>query len=201
MEQKFEMLRQLLRDDRSVRVFDESKRIDGATLERLVALTRFCASGRNAQPLAYRTVSDSAECAAMFPYLKWAGYYTDWSGPAEGQRPAAYLVQCVNTAIAPGGNILADDGIQIQAITLGATALGLSTCVIKSFAVAEVARVLSIPADMKPVYVVALGVAAEQVRLAEIGADGDFRYFHDPADGVHTVPKRPLSQLLIPKSR
>lgn len=197
MDQKFEMLQQLLRDDRSVRVFDEEKRIDEATLERLVRLTRYCASGRNAQPLAYRTVSAREECDAIFPYLKWAGYYTEWAGPEPGQRPAAYLVQCVNTEIAPGGNILADDGIQLQAITLGATALGLSGCIIKSFAVAEVARVLSIPAGMKPIYVLALGVAAEPVRLSEIGSDGDFRYFHDPADGVHTVPKRPLSQLLV----
>ncbi|MDE6177660.1 MAG: nitroreductase family protein, partial [Duncaniella sp.] len=163
----FEKLRDLLRADRSIRRFVQKKRIDGETLERLVELTRFCASGRNAQPLRYRAVWTEDECAKVFPHLAWAGYYTDWAGPEEGERPAAYLVQCLDTDVAKG--CLCDDGIQLQALTLGAAALGIGGCIIKSFNAKAVSEALGIDPRYQPLYVLALGHPAEEAVITEIG--------------------------------
>ena len=77
----FEEFKALVRSNRSYRRFDHSLKIEQPSLEQLVALTQYCGSGRNLQPLRYRIVTDEQECEAIYPYLKWAGYYTDWDVP------------------------------------------------------------------------------------------------------------------------
>ncbi len=191
---KFLCVRGLLERDRSVRRFDQSKVIDHDTLVRLVDLTRFCASGRNLQPLRYRIVDNPDECARLFPALAWAGYYKDWDGPAEGERPVAYLVQCLDGELAQ--NCLCDDGLQLQAITLGATALGISGCIIRAFDKQKLVDALRLPDRYIPRYVLALGYAAEKVKIVDMGADDDYRYYRD-ADDTQCVPKRALHELIV----
>ncbi len=192
----FENLKNLLISDRTYRRFDESRPVDHATLLRLVDLTRYCASGRNLQPLKYRPVTDEAEREQLFETLKWAGYYSDWDGPEPGERPAAYLVQCLDTNY--GENCLCDDGLQLQTITLGATALGLRCCIIKSFNLKEVSTRLEIPEKLKPRYVVAIGYPAEEVVLEDMDgtAEASYKYYRD-SESRHHVPKRPLEELII----
>ena len=190
---EFDELKALLNNDRSIRRFDGSREIAPSILTELVGLTRLCASGRNAQALKYRIVSGE-ECDLVFPHLKWAGYYTDWDGPDLSQRPVAYLVQCIDTAIAQ--NVLCDDGIQLQAITLGATTLGIGCCIIKAFIAEKIADALAIPDRYKPNYVLALGYPAETAKIVDLPVDGDFRYYRDEADS-QCVPKRPADELII----
>lgn len=188
------VLRELLLKNRSVRRFDHSRRIERPVLTNLVELTRYCASGRNLQPLRYRIVSDEAECERLFPALAWAGYYKDWAGPAECERPTAYLVQCLDTDLC--ANCLCDDGLHLEAITLGATAQGLSGCIIKAFNKQKVIEALNIPARYEPRYVLALGYASETVRLVDLLPEGDIRYYRDE-NSTHCVPKRLLPELVI----
>lgn len=185
--------KKLLEGDRSIRRFDAKERVSKDTLTELVGLTRFCSSGRNAQPLKYRIVSDPDECDKIFGHLKWAGYYQDWEGPAPDERPTAYLVQCIDTGIAQ--SILCDDGLQLQAITLGARTLDIGCCIIKAFNPQGVAEALGLPEILKPNYVLALGFPAEEVRLVDMPADGDFRYFRD--GNVQCVPKRGIDELIV----
>ncbi len=192
----FSAIKNLLEHDRSVRRFDQNHPITHESLLDIVSLAGLCASGRNLQPLRYRIVETPEECARFFPLLKWAGYLTDWEGPKEGERPVAYLVQCLDTRLTQA--LLCDDGIQLQALTLGATALGLGGCIIKSFNMPEAKKVLGLPEYMKPLYVLALGYPVEKVVLepTDGSLDADIRYWRD-AEGVHHVPKRPLSELII----
>lgn len=187
------MLQDLLKQNRSYRRFDESVKIPGDKLEDLVALTRWCASGRNAQPLKYRIVCDGDLCEKVFPHLSWAGYLTDWEGPAAGERPVAYLIQLLDTRITE--NCLCDDGIQAQTILLGATEQGWGGCLIKAFKAQPLSEVLEIPGYMKILYVLALGKPAEEVVLEEM-QENDYKYWRD-ARGIHHVPKRPLSELIF----
>ncbi|MBD5333716.1 MAG: nitroreductase family protein [Bacteroides sp.] len=186
----------LLRSDRSVRRFDSSRPVTRETLSQLVDLTRFCASGRNAQPLRYKIVSDPETCSTLYGALKWAGYFTWWDGPEPSERPVAYLVQCLDTRY--GSDCLCDDGLQLQAITLGARTLGIASCIIKAFNRDKVSGTLGLDSRYQPRYVLALGYPAEQVVLEEMSGaeDADFRYYRT-ADGIHHVPKRPLSELLL----
>lgn len=191
---KFEILRHLLKEDRSIRRFDASRRLADGTLEKLVDLTRYCASGRNLQPLRYRLVLTPDDCDRLFPLLAWAGYLPDWDGPVETERPVAYLVQCLDTELA--ANCLCDDGLQLQAITLGARALGIGSCILKAFDLKKVADALAIDQRYQPRYVLALGYPIEKVEIEDM-KDGNVRYYRT-RDAIHHVPKRPLSTLIIP---
>lgn len=192
----FESLRRLMISNRTVRRFDEKREISIEELERLVELVRYCPSGRNAQPLRYVLVNDEKEREKVFPLLKWAGYFTDWDGPEKGERPSAYLIQCLDTHF--GANCLCDDGLQLEAITLAMHTLGLGGCIIKAFNVPGLSEALDIDNRYAPRYVLALGYPAEQVRLEEMDGsnDADFKYYRTP-DGEHHVPKRPLSELIL----
>lgn len=196
MNETFDIVRQLLIKDRSVRRFDNSAGIEPEVLESLIELTRYCASGRNLQPLKYRSVYEREKCAEVYPHLKWAGYLPDWDGPQENERPAAYIIQCLDTGLTR--SLLCDDGLQLQAITLGATALGLGGCIIKSFNVQAIKEICGLPEGMEPIYIYALGRPAEEVALEDTDGskEADIKYYRTP-DAVHHVPKRPLGELLI----
>ena len=191
----YTLLKCLLEKDRSIRRCS-GKEVEEETLKELIDLVRYCASGRNLQPLKYRLVFNKKECEAVFPLLSWAGYLPDWDGPQESERPVAYLVQCLDTRLTQ--NCLCDDGLQLQALTLGAVAKGLGCCIIKSFKVSALEEVLDIPEWAEPQYVLALGYPVEKVELetTDGSLNADIKYYRD-ANQVHHVPKRPLSELLL----
>ncbi|MCH5232597.1 MAG: nitroreductase family protein [Muribaculaceae bacterium] len=190
------MLRKLLMADRSYRRFDEGHRIDKETLIQLVELTRYCASGRNLQPLKYFVANENDMCDKIFPLLKWAGYLPEWDGPVKGERPTAYLIQCLDTNITK--SYLSDDGLQQQAITLGAVAEGLGCCIIKSFNVIKLKEILGLPDNYEPIYVIAIGKPIEKVVIDDMSNQdsSDIKYYRTP-DGIHHVPKRSLDDLVI----
>lgn len=165
-------------------------------LVKLVELARYCASGRNIQPLKYRIVHTPEECAEVYPHLKWAGYLPDWDGPEPAERPTAYLIQCLDTSITP--DCLCDDGLQLEAITLGATEKGLGGCIIKAFNPMAISKVLSLAENLKPLYVLALGYLVEKVEIVEMdeATSEGYKYYRD-GNGVHYVPKRALESLIV----
>ena len=192
----FEILKELLKKDRSYRRFEENHPVDRDTLLKLVELTRYCASGRNLQPLRYYIANDVELCEKIFPLLKWAGYLIDWDGPEKGERPSAYLIQCLDTSLTK--NYLCDDGIQLQAITLGATALSLGCCIIKSFNALKLEEILGLSDNLEPLYVVAIGKPIEKVVIDDMDNEdkNDIRYYRT-SEGIHHVPKRTLPDLII----
>lgn len=193
---EFETLRELMISARTVRRFKESEEVTVATLEKLIELVRYCPAGRNVQPLRYVTVTAPEQREQIYPLLKWAGYFQDWDGPEKGERPAAYLIQCLDTKYGP--DCLCDDGLQLEAINLGMRTLGLGGCILKAFNAPKLSEVLGLDVRFKPRYVFALGHPAETVVLEDMTGDedADFKYFRTP-DCVHHVPKRPLSELII----
>ncbi len=191
---EYKELIDLMRRNRSYRRFDQSYRVTPGELDRIIEAARFCASGRNMQPLKYRRVFAPGECARVFTLLVWAGYLRDWDGPEENERPAAYLVQCLDRNLAQ--DCMCDDGLQLEALTLAAVSLGLGCCIIKSFDRAGLIRTLGLPANLEPLYVLAIGRPVDEVEIEDM-RDGDVRYYRTP-DAVHHVPKRALSELTVP---
>ena len=187
------MLKDLILRNRSYRRFHQEFAIDLDTLEQLVDLARLSASAANRQPLKFALSCDPARNALIFPHLAWAGYLRDWPGPAEGERPSAYIIILGDTAIAR--DFYCDHGIAAQSILLGAAEKGLGGCMIGSIKRDKLQAALKIPQRFEILLVLAVGQPKEEIRLETVGPDGDIEYWRD-AQGIHHVPKRTLAEIL-----
>ncbi|MBU0703377.1 MAG: nitroreductase family protein [Chloroflexi bacterium] len=188
------MLQELVRKNRSYRRFHQNVPVELETLRALVDLARLSASGSNLQPLKYILSCEPEMNALIFPHTRWAGYLKDWGGPAEGERPAAYVVILGDTEIAKSFGC--DHGIAAQSIKLGAMERGLGGCMIGSIDRDSLRQTLDIPERYEILLVLALGKPSETVVIEEVGPDGDIRYYRD-AESVHHVPKRSLDELVL----
>jgi nitroreductase len=188
------MLKELIIKNRSYRRFYQDESISLETLKELVDLARLSASASNRQPLKYILSSDPEKNASIFPCLAWAGYLKEWGGPAEGERPTAYIIVLGDKEISPSFGC--DHGIAAQSILLGASEKDLGGCIIGSVRRPELARLLQISERYEILFVIALGKPKEQVVIDTVGADGDIKYWRD-AQQVHHVPKRPLDEIVI----
>jgi len=179
---------------RSFRRFDQTKRIPREALVALVDLARRTPSAGNRQPLKYAIIHSPADCARLFPHLRWAAALKDWGGPAEGERPAGYILIFCDARILrePG----CDQGIAAQTLLLGAAAQGLGGCMLGAIDRARIRADFNVPEDLDLSLVVALGVPAEKCVLEDAPVGGDVTYYRD-AQSVHHVPKRPLAEVLV----
>ena len=178
---------------RSYRRFRQRRRVERQTLVDLVNLAREAGSAGNRQPLRYMLFRGEEACERIFPCLKWAALLTDWFGPEDGERPAAYILVLANKA--DGGIPQCDAGIAMQTILLAAAERGLAGCMIGSLDRPKLVSACNVPAGMDLIYVVALGYAAETVVLEE-AKDGNINYYRDASE-IHHVPKRPLNEVLL----
>jgi len=188
------MLEELIRKNRSYRRFDQQESVSMETLRAVVNLARLSASGANLQPLKYMLVSDPKTNEIVFPHTRWAGYLEDWDGPAEGERPAAYIIILGDTEISPSFGV--DHGIAAQSIMLGAAERGLGGCILGALDREGLRDALSIPERYEILLALALGKPKESVTLEEVGPSGDITYYRDE-EGVHHVPKRSLEDLIL----
>jgi len=189
------MIRELLLKNRSYRRFDESYRITTRDLEDMIDAARLSASAKNSQALKYVLSEKPVLNSEIFECLAWAGYLKDWDGPAEGERPSAYIVQLHDTEISSG--YFCDDGIAAQSILLTAVEKGLGGCIIASVKKEKLSKILSLPSQLKIIQVIALGKPSEKVVIDDI-KNNDIRYWRDEED-VHHVPKRSLDELIWKK--
>ncbi len=187
-------VKDLIIRNRSYRRFHQDMGISRETLKDLVDLARLSGSGANMQPLKYIISCDAETNALVFPSLMWAGYLTDWEGPAEGERPSAYIIILCDDEISANPGI--DHGIAAQSILLGATEQELGGCMIGSIHRTKLAEALSIPERYKILLVIALGKPKEHVLLENVGEDGSIKYWRDKKE-IHHVPKRSLDEIIL----
>lgn len=189
------MLRDLILKNRSYRRFHQTESISEAQLREWVDLARCSASARNAQSLKYILSNETELNARIFDQLAWAGYLTQWKGPAEGERPSAYIIMLHDTFVA--GNYLCDDGIAAQSILLGATEEGFGGCIVHSVNRDKLKEILNLDEQFDIIQVLALGKPKEIVVIDEM-KDDNCKYWRDDKD-VHHVPKRSLDEIILQK--
>jgi nitroreductase len=188
------MLRDLIVKNRSYRRFYQEVPIARETLKELVDLARLSASAANLQPLKYILSCEPGDNTLIFACLRWAGYIKDWRGPAEGERPSAYIIILGDTRISTG--FLCDHGIAAQSIMLGAVEKRLGGCILAAVQRTKLAKLFHIEEHYEILLVLALGKPREKVVLEKVGADGDIKYWRDEKQ-VHHVPKRALSDIIV----
>ena len=190
------MIEDLIKANRSCRRFYEDHPVDLATLKELVNLGRLSASGANLQPLKYILSSDPKTNDNIFSCLTWAAYLKDWSGPEEGERPAAYIVVLGDSGISQDAGC--DHGIAAQSMLLGAREKNLGGCMLGAINREALRDLLNIPSQFKILLVIAIGKPKEKVVLETVGTEGSIRYWRD-SENIHHVPKRKLDDIIIAK--
>lgn len=185
---------ELILKTRSYRRFHQHETVPVEVLRELVDLARIAQSPWNQQAAKFLLCNRPEKNAEIFALLAWAARMPDWPGPAEGERPPAYIVIVGDREISkvfPSDHIVAG-----TAILLGATERGLGGCLVGAFSKKKMSEVLGLGPRYEPLLAVALGTPNETVVLDEIGPDGNTAYWHDE-DGVHHVPKRSLDDLIL----
>ena len=187
-------VKELVLKNRTYRRFYQDVKIELSTLRELVDLARLSSSGANLQPLKYILSNEPEKNGKIFRHLRWAGYLKDWDGPAEGERPSAYIIVLGDKRIST--NYFWDHGIACQSILLGATEKGLGGCMFGSANKKGLMEDLNIPDIFEVLVVIALGKPKEKVVLEEVDETGDIKYWRDEKQ-VHHVPKRKLDDIIL----
>ncbi|PID90183.1 MAG: nitroreductase [Bacteroidetes bacterium] len=186
-------VKELVYAARSVRRFDENKGITPGQLRELIDLARMTPCAKNVQWLRYVPITSENLRDKIFPTLGWAGFLTDWDGPAKGERPAAYIVVVEDTAF--GNGMPQDSGFALQSMVLGAQEMGIAECIIYSVNRPELSKALALTDTQKISFVLALGYPAETVSVVDIPESGSTKYWREGQ--THYVPKRKLDDVII----
>lgn len=186
-------IKHLANTTRSYRRFRQIYPVTPELMTQWVDNARVSASAGNKQPLRYRIVTDKEQCAQIFETLTWAAALPDWDGPEPGQRPTGYIIMATDSETFKGELWRFDAGIAAQTIMMSSTEEGFGGCIMLSFKRGELKKILSMPEDLEPVLVLALGRPIEDIRLVD-AVQGDTTYYRDEQQ-VHYVPKRKLEDI------
>lgn len=188
------MVKELIIKNRSYRRFYQDRLIEMSTLRELINLARLSPSGRNIQASKYILSNTKEQNDKIYKNIFWAGYFKDWDGPKEGEKPSAYIVIVKDTAL--GMSVPQDEGIAVQSILLGAVENGLGGCIIGNIDKKNLAEALELNERYEIALVLALGYPKEEVVIESINEFGDVKYWRDENE-VHHVPKRNLDELIL----
>ncbi len=187
------MLNGLLIKNRSVRSF-KSDKLPYKHLEEMVAATRYCASAQNLQPLKYLIACSDKNSQIILNNVKFGGYLPAGTTPKAGGQAQNFILICADTSVSTNQNCYnIDAGIAAQTITLKATEMGYSGCMLKSFNEQRLSAELNLQENLVPVLAIALGVGDEICKTEDYS--GSIKYYR--ACGKHIVPKRNLKDIII----
>ena len=179
-----------IRNRRSIRRF-QNKPVPAEALKELADLARLYASGGNMQPMKTAIISKQENVDTVFSSLNWAMYLPGFV-IREDQRPMAYLVLLGDKSIRTPYQF--DLGAMATTVMLAAEGFGLSSCCLAIARKGIVRELLSLPENIEPEVVIALGYVDQQSR--EIPFEGSQKYMELP-NGDIRVPKRSLEETLI----
>ena len=185
---------ELILRSRSYRRFHENEAIPAKTLSELAGLVRLCPSSGNIQAVRLFLSNTPEVNARIFPFLRWAFYLKDWDGPAEGERPSAYVMLLWDKQLREP--IETDIGIAAQTILLGAASKGYGGCMIASIDRVGLRKEFGIPEHFQIPLILALGKPHETVIIEKVPGSGSIEYWRDDY-GVHHVPKRSMDEIIL----
>lgn len=191
------MFKDIVKQSRSYRGYDESRRITREELVDIVDCARYAPSSVNQQPFRYYLACEQPQLDTIQSLTKWAAALPELELPRPGKRPTGFIVICQETEWAP--NLTAfqrDVGIVAQTMLLAAAEKGLGGIMIGNFSPQKLAEALELPEHLVPMLVVALGKPDETVVIREIGNGESLKYYRDGSD-VHYVPKRKLEDVVL----
>lgn len=188
------MIKDLIMKNRSYRRFYQEKAIEMDMLKELLDLARLSPSGANKQNLRFILSNTKEKNDKISKCIFWAGYFKDWDGPEEGEKPSAYMIVVKDTTL--GSGTPQDEGIAVQSILLGAVEKGLGGCIIGNIDRKNLKENFNLDEKYEIALVLALGYPKEEVVIETVDKSGDIKYWRDE-NQVHHVPKRTLEDLIL----
>ena len=171
---------------RTIRQFQQEK-VNKSDIIELLEVARLAPCGGNMQKIRFMVIETEDTVKKVFEQTAWGGHVKPKRNPEWGKTaPLTFLLV---TAPATTGQIGAvDAAAAIQNMMLKATAIGLGCCWIGAFKADKVAEVLELPSEIKPLFLLAIGVPAESPLQEDIEAGDDIKYYLDDNNCLH-VPK------------
>lgn len=170
-----------------------NKKVPHEKLVKLVEYARFAPMGINLQALKYVIIDDEELVKKVFSFTAWSSLQPQ-NAPTEQEQPTSYIAMIGDLNINPGGDFETDAGSAGAIITLGAENLGLFSCWNGSFDKEGVSKLLNLSEKHDLLYLFAVGYSEQ--KAAYIDAENQVTTYID-IDGVLTVPKRKVEDLLI----
>jgi len=189
-------LKELVKKNRSVRGFDQTRKISMETLVDFIDTVRFTASSVNLQPLKFYLSCAEEDNQKFLREIHLAGKLPELHLPVPGTEPTAYILIAIDTSKAQVTPFLRDVGIAAQTLTLLAAEKGYGCCMIGNFNKDSLKASLELPEAVEPNLVIALGTPAEKIVCTDWHEGESTDYYRD-AEGTHFVPKKSVSDLLL----
>ena len=96
------MLKDLLKQNRSYRGYDESVRLTREQLLDMVDCARYAPFSQNFQSFKYVLVHTKEDCDKLQPCTGWARGLPQMTLPHPGHCPTGFIVMCYDNTIGPG---------------------------------------------------------------------------------------------------
>jgi len=191
------MILQLLKSNRSCRIFDEYAEVPIAILRESIVNARFTASAANLQPLRYIIVTNKEVTHEVFKSIKFAQHLKKWTGPKLGERPNSYIAIVSKCDYKLNNDALwCDIGIAAQTICLSLTQSGYGCCMVASFNKDKMNTLLDVDDDFRTMLLIAVGKSNEKIVLVDISKDESTKYYRDDKN-VHYVPKIKADDIIL----
>ena len=183
----------MFEERRTIRRFDESKKIDDMTVCDMKRAAQLASSAMNRQPMRYIYVRDEDTVNAIFDITMWGAALPDGKGrPKKGERPAMFVVVLYEKELS-SRYVEFDSGLAVSNITLAAHLHGVASCILGSANEKKLRDMLSIPENLELSCAVAFGYPACESRTVE--SDGEnLKYYLDDNNNF-VVPKRKIEDV------
>jgi len=192
-----EVFNDLVVKNRSFRGYDGQYKVSSEQLMEMLECSRLAASSMNLQTLKYHIGVDEPQVEEVLGGVKFAGGLPQLNLPYEGQMPTAFILICHDMLLNKNPDTFkVDVGISAQTMLLKATEMGLGGCMMSTFNSDKVRQQLDLADNLVPMLIVSIGKPAERVEIKDIENGESHKYYRDE-DGVHYVPKRKLTDILI----
>lgn len=191
------MFNDLVENNRSFRGYDGKYKVTSEQLMEMLGCARLTPSSMNLQTLKYYIGTDETQVEEVLGGVKFAGGLPQLNLPYEGQMPTAFILICHDLHLNKNPDTFKIDvGISAQTMLLKATEMGLGGCMMSTFNGDKVKEQLNLAENLEPMLIISIGKPIERVEIKEIENGESHKYYRDD-DGVHYVPKRKLTDIII----
>ena len=183
----------MLEGRRTIRRFNESKKICDEAVSDIKRAAQLASSAMNRQPMRYVYVRNEEMVNAIFDITMWGAALPNGAGrPKIGERPVMMVVVTYEKSLA-SRFVEFDSGLAVSNMTLAAYSHGVASCILGSADVEKLRMILDVPDTLEISCVVAFGYPACESRVVESGGE-NLRYYLDE-NNDYIVPKRRIEDV------